>query len=191
MKNATYMNRNNTGVVNSTLDTKPTSNEAYMSLSGMSKQDIEVVKPLEEIKPYILRKLNSTDLFPMIKIISKIGLGELTQVLEGNVIQDLVSKVKGEEVNTEEEVNETNGESVEEKNQFIVGIGIALKLANKILENIPSCEREIYTLLSNVSGITVEDVKVLDLDIFLEMIMDFIMKDEFKSFFKVASKYIK
>ena len=34
-------------------------------------------------------------------------------------------------------------------------------------------------------------VKALDLDVFMEMLIDFVTKEEFKSFFKVASKYIK
>lgn len=185
MKNATYMNNKNKGVDNSTPITVNASNEACMSLDDVTEQDVEF------IKPYTLRKLNSTDLFPMIKIISKIGLDELTQVLEGNVIKDLFSKAKGEDATKDETEDEATDESKEDKNQFIVGIGIALKLANKILEHIPSCEKEIYTLLSNVSGMTVEEVKELDLDVFLEMLMDFVMKDEFKSFFKVASKFIK
>ena len=37
---------------------------------------------------------------------------------------------------------------------------------------------------------SVEEVQHLDIDVFMEMILDFIMKEEFKDFFKVASGYI-
>lgn len=132
----------------------------------------------ERVKPYIFRKLNSTDLFPMIKLITKIGIDELTEVFEGDMIKGIVESVTKKE------------ESISGK-EIIVGVGVALKLVNKIMEHIPRCENEIYTLLSRASGMDVEQIKNLDLDVFMEMLLDFVMKDEFKDFFKVASKYIR
>ena len=38
---------------------------------------------------------------------------------------------------------------------------------------------------------SVDAVKALDIDIFMEMLLDLVTKEEFKRFFKVASKYIK
>lgn len=141
----------------------------------------------EKEKQYQFRTLNSTDLFPMIKIISKIGIDELTQVFDGNLINGLINRAK----DTTDEADGREGDAgTGQKETIIVGIGIALKLANKILEHLPCCENEIYTLLANVSAMDIEAVKALPLNIFLEMLLDFIMKDEFKSFFLVASKYI-
>lgn len=131
----------------------------------------------ERIKPYTFRKLNSTDLFPMIKLIAKIGLDELTEVFEGDAVKQLIERVGSKE-------------KAAQGREIVVGVGVALKLVNKILEHIPCCEAEIYTLLSRVSGMGVEELKNLDLDVFMEMLLDFIMKDEFRDFFKVASKYI-
>lgn len=140
-----------------------------------------LMEPGQEPRPYTFRKLNSADLFPMIQIISKIGIDELTQVFEGDYIKNLLE--------TKESASENAGQ---EKNEsyLLVGAGIALKVANKILEHIPSCEYEIYTLLASVSGMKVEEVRNLDLDIFMEMILEFIAKEEFASFFRVASRYI-
>ena len=143
------------------------------TIEHMTQNNVE-----ERIKPYTFRKLNSTDLFPMIKLISKIGIDELTDVFEGDTIKGIVESV-------------TKKEETSKGQEIIVGVGVALKLVNKIIEHIPSCETEIYTLLSRVSGMEVEDIKLLDLDVFMEMLLDFVMKDEFKDFFKVASKYIK
>ena len=128
-------------------------------------------------KPYTFRKLNSTDLFPMVKIISKIGLDELTQVFEGDILNSIVGRVENEH-------------SDKKQMEFLAGMNVVAKIANKIFEHLPKCEKEIYSLLANVSGMTVIEVKSLDLDVFMEMILDFVMKEEFKSFFKVASKYI-
>ena len=72
-----------------------------------------------------------------------------------------------------------------------MGVKIALKVANKILERLPSCEQEIYSLLAGVSGMAVKEVKNLEINIFMEMILDFVTKEEFADFFRVASKYIK
>ncbi|GFI47803.1 hypothetical protein IMSAGC019_03129 [Lachnospiraceae bacterium] len=135
-----------------------------------------------ESKPYEFRKLNSTDLFPMVRIISKIGIDELTEVFEGGFIKKLL---------TTKENTQEDREGEKDEDYLLVGAGIALKAANKVLEHIPSCESEIYTLLANVSGMKVEAVKALPLDIFMEMIIDFATKEEFASFFRAASRYIK
>lgn len=171
MDNVIHMDTNSTNAVETTAVAENPLNKDYMSAQAHEKE-----------KPYTFRKLNSTDLFPMIKIISKIGIDELTQVFDGSVIKMLLGKA-------EQEGSEVDKDA-EENSQFIVGVGVALKVANKILEHIPSCEKEIYSLLAQVSGMNVETVKALDLDIFLEMIVDFVMKEEFSNFFKVASKYI-
>lgn len=187
MDNMTYMNNENTGVVSSAPVMENASNEAYMNAQAQVEQ-------VEEVKPYTFRKLGAPDLFPMIKIISKIGIDELSAVLEGNFIQNIISDVQKKNQVEQTEQVEQDVEQPEKKSNndlFQIGVGIALKLANKILEHIPSCENEIYMLLGNVSGLSAEGVKALDLDVFLEMIIDFVMKDEFKNFFKVASKYIK
>ena len=190
MENMTYMNNENAGVGNSTPIPANASNEVYMNAQIQPEQVVTPVS-VEETKPYVLRKLGAPDLFPMIKIISKIGIDELSTVLEGNFVQNIMDDVRSKQAEQSEQNDAEQAEKKSGNELFQIGVGIALKIANKILERIPSCESEIYMLLGNVSGLGVEGVKALDLDVFLEMIIDFIMKDEFKSFFKVASKYIK
>lgn len=175
--NIVHMEQNESGVKNPTPATETEANDVYMGSQGTSNV-VEGQQVEERVKPYTFRKLNSTDLFPMIKLITKIGIDELTEVFEGDTIKGIVERVTRKE------------ESVAGK-EIIVGVGVALKLVNKIMEHIPLCENEIYTLLSRVSGMDIEQIKVLDLDVFMEMLLDFVMKDEFKDFFKVASKYIK
>ncbi len=186
MENTAYMTNGNTGVVNSTPVMETPSNDGYMeaqdTIQAVAEPQTPPVEVPEMVKPYTFRKLNSTDLFPMIKIISKIGIDELTQVFDGSLVKNLLKSSE----NSAADEAEKEGQS-----QFIVGVGIALKVANKILEHIPTCEQEIYNLLARVSGMGIEEVKNLDLNIFMEMILDFCMKDEFADFFKVASRYIR
>lgn len=166
------------GAVNPAPTTETPVNDGYMSSQGYSESVQEV--QTEDAKPYTLRKLNSTDLFPMIRLISKIGLDELTTVFEGDSLKELVNSIKAR-----------NEGASKVDLQTVAGLNLALKMVNKILEHLPTCEREIYTLLSNVSGMSIDDLKGLDLDVFMEMLLDFVTKEEFKGFFKVASKYIK
>jgi hypothetical protein len=176
-----YISNESVGAVNSAPTSEKALNEGYMSSQdGTEAVATPQIEPeiVEEPKPYTFRKLNSTDLFPMIQLISKIGLDELTTVFDKNMIKNIVDKAKVEAG--------SSGDA-----QFIVGLDVFLKLANKILEHIPDCQREIYTLLSNVSGMSKTDLEQLDLAVFAEMILDFVTKEEFKDFFKVASKFVK
>lgn len=193
-----HMANSNTGVVNPTPVQQTCSYEEYMMLQSnnncsMVEAAPSAIQPDEQEKPYTFRKLNSTDLFLMIKVISKIGLDELTQVIEGDTVKTLMKQAENHFTNndTDTGVTKENGKlKASSDAEFMLGVGIVFKLTNKILEHLPSCENDVFSLLASVSGMSVDEVRTLDLDVFLEMVMDFIKKEEFKSFFKVASRYI-
>lgn len=130
-------------------------------------------------KPYMFRSLKSKDLFPMVKIISKIGLNELSAVLDKNTMQQLVNQAKNEA--------ENNGDAL----AYLVGVDVITKIVNKVLEHLPDCQKEIYTLLSNTSNLSVQELEELELATFIEMVFDFVRMDGFKDFFKAASKCLK
>lgn len=130
-------------------------------------------------KPYMFRSLKSKDLFPMVKIISKIGLNELSAVLDKNTMQQLVNQAKNEA--------ENNGDAL----AYLVGVDVVTKIVNKVLEHLPDCQKEIYTLLSNTSNLSVQELEELELATFVEMVFDFVRMDGFKDFFKAASKCLK
>lgn len=138
----------------------------------------------EEVKekPYTFRKLSSPDVFHMFRIISKIGVNEFTACFEKDVIKKMIAKLTG---------NKNEDESEEGQSASIVGISVALEIANVIFMNIPKCESDIYTLLSQTSNLSVDEVKELDFVTFTEMVIDFIKKEEFKDFIKVVSKLFK
>ena len=125
-------------------------------------------------KVYTFRKLNSTDIFLMFKIMSKIGITEFAKCFEKDTVKELVASAGGKkDVST------------------VVGIAVALEAANVILGNLPKCEDEIYQMLSNTSNLSVEKIKKLDFITFTEMVIDFIKKEEFKDFIKVVSGFFK
>ena len=122
---------------------------------------------------YSFRRLNSTDIFLMTKIIGKIGINEFTTCLEKDSVKNLLGSITG----NESTANATT----------MVGISVILEAANVIMGNLSKCEAEIYQLLANVSGMSVKEIKGLDGVVFFEMVMDFIMKDEFRDFIRVVS----
>lgn len=130
----------------------------------------------EKEKPYTFRKFKSPDVFPMFKLVGKIGINEFTKCFEKDGVKDLIKSFTGEN---------------NDKSASIVGVSVMLEAANVILCNLPKCEGDIYSILSNTSNLTVDEIKELDLAVFTEMIIDFVKKDDFKDFFKVVSKLFK
>ena len=138
----------------------------------------EMKEPIEQeaAKPYSFRKLSSADVFPMFKIIGKIGVNEFTACFEKDEIKQLVKTV-------------TNGGDLNAVST--VGIAVILEIANVIFNNIPKCENEIYQLLAQTSNLEEKAIREMDFVTFTEMVIDFVKKDEFPSFIKVVSKLFK
>lgn len=140
---------------------------------------IEMI-PTEEtaVKPYTFRPLEAPDIFPMFKIIKAIGINEFTACFEKDGIKNLIASMTGEGGN-------------QDQMSSIVGISVVLEIADVIIGNIPKCENEIYQLLSQTSGMTIPKIKKMGMVVFVEMVIDFIQKEEFKDFIKVVSKLFK
>lgn len=138
----------------------------------------ETAEPVEAVKPYTFRDLGAPDIFLMTKIIKKIGVKEFKACFEGDGIQGLIL----ESVKNAKE----NGENPD----FIsVGVGVALDIADVLLGNLHLCEDDIYRLLSQVSNLSVDEIKAPgNAVMFVEMLIDFIKKEEFRDFFKAVSK---
>ena len=145
----------------------------------MSETNLEIVKPEEAaVKPYSFRLLGAPDIFLMSKIISKIGIREFKACFESEGIKSLIQNMMMEEK-----------DNAENTNIISVGAGVALEIASVILANLPNCESEIYQMLAQTSNLTVEEIKAPgNAAMFLEMVIDFIKKEEFRDFIKVVSK---
>ncbi len=148
-------------------------------MSETTNTEIMAMQPEETAKPYELRRLESSDVFSMFRIISKIGIKEFKACFEdervGVVIEKLFNKTEGE----------SNGALYS-----VAGVVLAPAI-DIILSNIPKAEEEIYSLLARLSGMKADKIKKLDAVVFVEMIVDVIQKPEFPDFFKVVSKLFK
>ena len=139
----------------------------------------EIMETAEQIqpeeKPYTFRKLSTEDIFPMFRLLNKIGLKDMK---ENDNLKRIIFMFMGGNVEGKVDVNE-------------IGIDMFLEIACLITESIPKAETEIYTLLASTSDRSIEEIKAQSPAVTFEMILDFVKKEEFKDFFKVVSKLFK
>ncbi len=124
-------------------------------------------------KKYELRTLQSKDVFPMFKIIGKIGVKEFKSCLETEAVKDAINKLSNKQ---------------ETANVEAVGLAVALDIAGVVISHIADAEADIYQFLSGLSGMSREELETLDMVTFFEMIVDVFKKEEFKDFIGVVSK---
>lgn len=129
-----------------------------------------------------IRKLNSTDIFPMCSIISKIGVGQFKDCFSGyTTFNNLTDTLDGGEA------------TAEDKEERITAIGMAVMfdVAGIVLGNLNKCQNEIYLFLSSITDISEEELKAMPPGDFAEIVIAFFKKEELKDFMKVVSKFVK
>jgi len=125
---------------------------------------------------YELRKLCARDIFPMSKILSKIGIKEFKECFASEEVKTMVAQMSSGEKPADVES---------------VGMTVVLEVADIFLGNLSSCEEHIYQLLAGLSGKTKKDIAELPMDVFVSMIIDIIKKEEFKDFIQAVTKSLK
>lgn len=154
-----------------------TANAAEQAAAWLGQNE-QVTEPTEQ-KPYILRALCAKDVFPMVKIIRKIGLKDIGKAFDPDEIKTITESVSEEENATVDSIAET------------VGIAVVLKIVDVILENLEAVEQEIFGFLGGLAGMTADEVGSLPMDVFFEMLMDTFQSKEFVGFMKVVSRFLK
>lgn len=130
-----------------------------------------------------LRELKSQDIFPMFKIMGKIGFKDLKDKMTPENTKDIMKLFSA----NQEEDQEINQDEL----ISFVGFNVIAEIAETVISNLPSCEHEIYTLLGNLSGMKAKEIADLPMVTFAEMVIAVIQKEEFKDFFKVVSRLFK
>ena len=130
-----------------------------------------------------LRELKSSDIFPMFKIMGKIGFKDFKDKLTPENTKKIMSVFNKEKDEKEEQTQDDL--------LAFVGINLVADILEVIIANLPSCEQDIYNLLGGLSGLKPKQVADLPMVTFTEMIVAVIQKEEFKDFFKVVSKLFK
>ena len=97
-------------------------------------------------RPYTLRRLKDGDLFPLLKILKKIGIRDCKEAF--------IQVASGEK-------------SVKQ-----IGIMASFDIADILIGNLAKAEDEIYELWSDLSGIPAEEMKDMEFGTLPLMIMD-------------------
>ena len=125
---------------------------------------------------YEMRNLQASDIFSVVKILNGIGLNNVKEAINFDEINSLR---KG--------LTEDNAETITSQ----VGVKVVMSIATVILENLPTVENDLYTFVGSVIGVKAKDVAKMDMGEFMDVLITIIQKEEFKDFFKRASKLIK
>ena len=125
---------------------------------------------------YTMRNLQATDIFSVVKILNGIGLKNVKEAIDF------------------EEINKIRKGLTEENADVIssqVGLNVVMSLATVIIENLPKVENDLYNFIGSVIDVKAKDGAKMDMGEFMDVLITLIQKEEFKDFFKRASKLIK
>lgn len=125
---------------------------------------------------YKMRKLQATDIFSVVKILNGIGLNNVKEAIN---IEEINKVRKG--------MTEDNAEVITSQ----VGLNVVMSLATVILENLPKIENDLYNFIGSVIDVKPKEVAKMNMVEFMDVLVAIIQKEEFKDFFKCASKLIK
>ena len=125
---------------------------------------------------YEMRKLQATDIFSVVKILNGIGLKNIREAINIDEINDVR---KG--------MTKDNSEVITSQ----IGLNVVMSIATVILENLPKIENDLYNFIGSVIDMKPKDVAKMDMGDFMDVLITIIQKEEFKDFFKRASKLIK
>ena len=125
---------------------------------------------------YNMRNLQATDIFSVVKILNGIGLKNIKESIDFEEINKIR---KG--------MTEDNADAVTSQ----VGVNVVMSIATVILENLPNVESDLYNFIGSVIDMKAKEVAKMDMGEFMDLLITIIQKEEFKDFFKRASKLIK
>ena len=125
---------------------------------------------------YNMRNLQATDIFSVVKILNGIGLKNIKESIDFEEINK-IRKV----------ITEDNADAVTSQ----VGVNVVMSIATVILENLPNVESDLYNFIGSVIDMKAKEVAKMDMGEFMDILVSIIQKEEFKDFFKRASKLIK
>lgn len=133
---------------------------------------------------YELRKLCAEDIFPMVNIISKIGIENMADCFDAKEMADIMNSV-------DSTLDEADGKESSDVLTKQIGIKVIMKLVGLLLKNLGKIKIELYQFLAGLSGMTEKEIAALPLGTFSQMIVDVFKKEEFSDFFQVVSGLLK
>ena len=124
-----------------------------------------------ENKKYELCGLKASDFFLVTRILSKVGVKEFKQCFESEEIKASVASMVKD-----------GGEA----DVASIGVSVVFDIAGIVLENMEDCEKDIYKLLSRLSGLPEKDIADLPMAEFGQMVIEVIRHEDFRDFFQAV-----
>lgn len=129
---------------------------------------------------YELRALKASDFFLVTRILSKIGVKEFKGIIESDEIKAAIRNMAG---NQEGEIADADVASI--------GMIVVFDVASVVLERLESCEKDVYNLLSRLSGLKETEIADLPMADFGAMVMAVIKHEGFRDFFQAVMSQFK
>lgn len=115
-------------------------------------------------RQYTLRRLKDSDLFPLLKILKKIGIRDCKEAF----------------------IQVASGEKTLKQ----IGIMATFDIADILIGNLAKVENETYEMWSDISGIPADDIREMEFGTLPLMIMDTFSEARNTSFFRVLSRFL-
>lgn len=122
-----------------------------------------------ETTKFELRKLEAKDIAPMASIINRMGWKEFKKVFQSVDPKDMTDM----------------------SDMTTLGMTMAFDIVGIVLANYEWCQKDVFSLLSSLSGLEVKKIESLSPAEFAEMVIAVVQKEEFTDFFTVVSKLFK
>lgn len=121
---------------------------------------------MTEERLYEFRTLKSTDLFLVMNLVKKIGIDRFSEAISDQTVKQLQTAIQ---TGTDE-------------SYALVG-KMVFDIAQLIVDRMTYCQKEIYDILEATSNLSRQELEDLDIGTFVQMIVEFVKKDEFKQLF--------
>lgn len=135
---------------------------------------------------YVKRKLGVGDLMPMVRIIGKIGISDFKKCFTGDTLKNLIQKGAEKQESSTDEKEQENAEDLVEQ----VGFDVVLSAVDVLLLNIPKCEKELYSFLASMCGVSVEEFLAFPPSAFVDILQEIFTAEEAKDFFSHVSRLL-
>lgn len=130
---------------------------------------------------YELRALKASDFFLVTRILSKIGVKEFKGCIENDEIKAAIKAT----------FDNQEGGAIADADVASIGMTVVFDIASVVLERMEGCEKDIYRLLANLSGLNEKEIADLPMAEFGKMVIAVIKHEGFRDFFTAVIEQFK
>lgn len=128
---------------------------------------------------YEVRNPQASDLFVVTKIIKAVGIKNIINCFNGEKVEEFRARIAdNDNPTTEAEASEA-------------GMIVMTEIGELIFDKLDVVQEDVFKLMSNLSGITIAEVKTMDIVDFAELFMAIVKNPKFADFIKVVLKSFK